>query len=82
MIEHPLGICTSVVLLGLYEAQLIKTHGKKLGFNLKIQIAKQPATGSYLDFSLKWQSCFQESQNQTVSESSLFPFYNPFQFCD
>ena len=35
------------------EAQLIKTQREKLGFNLKIQKAKQPATGSYLDLNPK-----------------------------
>ena len=66
----------------LYETQLIKTQGPKLGFNLKIRKAKHPAIGSYLDLSLKWRSCLQESQNGTVSESCLLPFYIPLQVWD
>ena len=34
-------------------AQLIKTQRQKLGFNLKVREAKQPATGSYLYLCLK-----------------------------
>ena len=36
------------------EAQFKKTQREKLGFNLKIQKAKQPVIGSYLDLSPKW----------------------------
>ena len=58
-----------------YVAQLIKTQRQILGFNLKVRKAKQSVTGSYLYLSLKWRSCLQESQNETVCESCLLPFY-------
>ena len=59
------------------EAGLIKTQRGKLGFNLEIRKAKQSATGSYLNLSLKWRPCLQESQNETETESCLLPFYIP-----
>ena len=43
-----------------------KKKRQKLGFNMKVSKAKQPATGCYLYLSLKWQSYLQESQNETV----------------
>ena len=52
----------------LLEARLIKPQRENLGFNMKARRAKQPCTGSYLYLSLKWCSCLQESQNETVSE--------------
>ena len=55
---------------------LTKAQGQKLGFNLKIQKAKQAVTGSYLDLSLKWQPCLLESQNETVSESCFPVLYS------
>ena len=55
-------------------AQLVKIQRQKLGFNLKVRKAKEPATGSYLYLSPKWQSHLQESQNETASESCLLPF--------
>lgn len=60
----------------LHEAQLIKIQRKKLGINLKVRKAKQRAID--LNPSMKWWSCLQESENETTSESRLFPVYNPF----
>ena len=41
------------MLYDISEAQLIKTQGEKLGFNLNTQKAKQPVTDSYLYLSPK-----------------------------
>lgn len=57
----------------LIKAWLIKGHGQRLVFILKIWKAKQPITGSYLDFDLspKWWSCIQKSQNEIVLRDVL-----------
>ena len=59
-------------------AQVIKTQRQKLGFNLKVRKAEQSVTGSDLYLSLKWRSCFQESQNEAETENCLLLFYIPF----
>ena len=48
-----LSLLIKINLVQSIEARLIKSQREKLGFNLKIQKAKQPATGSYLGFSPK-----------------------------
>ena len=58
-------------------AQLVNIQRQKLGFNLKVRKAKEPTSGYNLYLSLKWPSCLQESQNETVTESWLLPFYTP-----
>ena len=58
------------------DGQLIKAQGEKLGFNLKIQQAKQLLTLTSI-LVQKWQSCLQESQNESVFEDCFPLFYNP-----
>ena len=47
-----LNLRLNVLTIGV--AQLLETQRQKLGFNLKVGKAEQPATDSYLDLSLKW----------------------------